>query len=182
MRRFTLFLVACLALVLCGCRGEHSAAALAASEVSKSPVPVRPDGNWTVSDPQVDQMDGLVRQFVETGAVVRVRLCFQDRKLCSVPAAIVAPEGCFIESNVDDRTYARRIRIKFDDGKAITEVWGISDSHHAVFPFNSGAFVRELGKHNVLRMEFGCADYDSSVTTFNVSGLQAALAGLKVHN
>jgi hypothetical protein len=57
-----------------------------------------------------------------------------------------------------------------------TETWEITDDHRGISPHYGQAFVALLEKHESLAVEFGCARYDSTVLTYNVHGLRAAIA------
>src|SRR5215475_13626245 len=109
------------------------------SQVSNTPQPtasasaasdVKPESKiktaWTVSAPNVNPMDKVSTQFVSTGYIVRLVLCFENGKPCghgSVPVFVTSP--CWVDGN-DAGSYRRRIRVKFDDDKPISENWGIS--------------------------------------------------------
>lgn len=126
-------------------------------------------------------MDGAVTKFLTTSGYIHLVLCFKDKKPCSVPVAVsIGQLNCVIESNVEGRSYSRRIRYKFDDGKPRTEVWGITDSRTAIFPHNPSAFVEDLKKHKTFAVEFGCDESDPGVVTnMSIQGLQASLDSLK---
>ena len=91
----------------------------------------------------------------------------------------MAPKSCFIESNVAGSTYSRRVRVKFDEERPTTEIWGIADNHNAIIPHGSQAFITKLKKHSSVAIEFGCADYDKDVVTMKIRGLQARLDEIK---
>jgi len=149
---------------------------------STFPQPTAPStSDWTISVPDVNKMDGVTTQFVSTGGFAHIRLEFKNNKLCAgscIPVALITPQaghGCFIESNVEGSMYSRRVRVKFDDGKPRTEVWGISDDHEAIFPHNPEGFIQEMKKHNSVFIEFGCDASDSYVMEIGIHGLQSAL-------
>lgn len=160
--------------------GQHqpvSTAVLTESTTTlPSTKPEAPKHHWTVDDPEVNPMDHVVTQFVANDGPVRVVLCYKNGKPCagdSVPLYIKGPGHCFIESNVYDEQYKRRIRVKFDDDeKPSTEIWGISTDHEALIPpFPS---FREIN-HKLMMLEFGCDESDSAVVTQDIEGLQEIL-------
>jgi hypothetical protein len=137
-------------------------------------------------------MDGVITRFVSSthcllegidfGGFAYLRLCVENGKPCSVPVAVDTPKGCFVESNVEDSNYSRRVRVKFDDEKPHTEIWSIVDSHHGIFPPNSPAFIAKLKKHSTFLIEFGCGASDSAVVTIGIRDLQSSLVSMKGSN
>jgi hypothetical protein len=71
------------------------------------------------------------------------------------------------------------VRAKFDDEKPSTEIWSIVDSHDAIFPHGSQAFIAKLKKHSKFLIEFGCDASDSDVITIGIRGLQSSLDSIK---
>jgi hypothetical protein len=140
--------------------------------------------NWSVTTPDVNSMDGVATQFINSeDRGVYLHLCFQSKGACDVPIAVQAPRDCFIESNVyhEYSSHLRRVRVKFDDEKPQVQVWGIADSHNAIIPHGSqAAFIDQLKKHKKFSIELGCASYDSDVVTLDIAGLPEAMATLSV--
>lgn len=124
-------------------------------------------------------MDGVVTRFLSTSGFAHLTLCFENGKPCSLPVYVVAPKSCFIESNVEGSSYSRRVRVKFDDQKPSTEVWGITDDHNGIFPHGSQAFIAKLKTHSKFMIEFGCDASDSDVIQMDIKGLQASLDAIK---
>jgi hypothetical protein len=56
-----------------------------------------------------------------------------------------------------------------------TEVWGISDDRHFIFPRHSAAFIGELKKHKSLLIEVGCDSSDIYEQEIAIAGLQDAI-------
>lgn len=137
------------------------------------------ESDWQISEPQVNPMDGVVSRFISTRGFAYIQLCFDNGKPCSVPVAVVAPKSCFIESNVEGSNYSRRVRVKFDDEKPSTAIWGITDRHNGIFPHGSQAFIAKLKKHSNFVIEFGCDASDSDVITMEIKGLQSSLDAIK---
>ena len=143
----------------------------------------KPKTDWNVSAGRINPMDNVSTQFVSTGYIVKLILCFENGKPCghgNAPVFVTSP--CWIEADEPGR-YRRTIRVKFDDNKALTERWGITDDHKGLTPPNPGAFVADLKKHKTLMVEFGCDRSDpGEVMTLLIQGLQEALdsAHLKV--
>jgi hypothetical protein len=70
--------------------------------------------------------------------------------------------------------------VKFDDEKPHIEIWSIVDSHDAIFPHGSQAFIAKLKKHSTFLIEFGCGASDSGdVITMGIRGLQSSLDQMK---
>jgi hypothetical protein len=152
---------------------------------SQAAVPAKPEvSNWNVTTPDVNSMDGVTTQFINSeNRGVYLHLCFQSKGACDVPIAVQAPRDCFIESNVyhEYSSHLRRVRVKFDDEKPQVQVWAIADSHNAIIPHGSqAAFIDQLKKHQKFSIELGCASYDSDVVTLDIAGLPEAMATLSV--
>jgi len=174
------------ALVLTACNSGSSVPSAPERAWRSTPAPTEtpsapeaPPSDWKISEPQINQMDGVVTRFVSTGGFAYLRLCFENGKPCSLPVWVAAPKHCFIESNVEGSSYSRRVRVKFDDEKPSTEVWSIVDSHDGIFPHGSQAFIAKLKKHSTFLIEFGCDASDSDVITIGIRGLQSSLDSLK---
>jgi hypothetical protein len=138
------------------------------------PAPSAPVSNWKVST-SVNKMDGVVTTFLNSSDTVHLHLCYQNKGACSIPVAVQVP--CYVESNVDGEysSTSRRVRVKFDGGAPRTEVWGITDDHHAIFPRRSAAFIAELKKHKSLLIEVGCDFSDTYEQEIAIAGLQDAI-------
>lgn len=139
--------------------------------------PIGSASPWKISIPKVNPMDGVRDQFVSTGLLISLVLCFENGKACRVPVYVDAANSvhCWIDGD-DIGSYHRRIRIKFDDGKARSETWGITDDHKGLIPPDSETFIAEMKRHKTLMVEFGCARYDrGSVITFDIQRLQETL-------
>ena len=117
-----MILILVTAMFLVSCNGPVSQPAETATTPAAKADPPKPESDWEVSDPETNKMDGVVTQFVSTKGYAYIHLCFQNGKPCSVPVAVVAPKSCYIEGNVEDHSYSRRVRVKFDDEKASTEI------------------------------------------------------------
>ncbi|HEY3929856.1 MAG TPA: hypothetical protein VGL89_15905 [Candidatus Koribacter sp.] len=153
-----------------------------ASSVSPEIAKAKPYSDWEIQEPTVNPMDNATSQFLSTGYTVTLVLCFQNGKPCghgSLPVYLKTPCS-WIDSN-ESTSSRRRIRIKFDDGKASTVNWGISDDHKAIFPPNPQAFTAELKKHKTFMVELGCDRSDpGEVVDIGVEGLQLALDSAKL--
>lgn len=152
---------------------------------SQAAAPAMPEvNNWSVTTPDVNRMDGIATQFINSeDRGVYLHLCFQSKGACDVPIAVQAPRNCFIESNVyhEYSSHLRSVRVKFDDGKPQVQVWGITDDHNAINPRGSqAAFIDQLKKHKKFSIELGCASDDSDVVTLDIAGLPEAMAKLSV--
>jgi len=164
----------------CNSGSSVSSAPERASTPTETPsIPEVSPSDWQISEPQVNSMDGAVTRFVSTSGFAHLCLCFKNGKPCSVPVWVQAPKHCFIESNVEGSNYSRRVRAKFDDEKPSTEIWSIVDSHDAIFPHGSQAFIAKLKKHSKFLIEFGCDASDSDVITIGIRGLQSSLDSIK---
>ncbi len=140
-------------------------------------------GLWDIQEPKISPIDGRKTQMLSTGTGSRLVLCFENGKLCGgSDAGVFVTSPCWVEGGEELGTrYQRRVRMRFDQDKFLTDTWGISDDHRGIFPHSPQTFISSLKRHKVLAVEFGCARYDSDVMTFSIDGLQAALdsAGLK---
>jgi hypothetical protein len=182
-RRLSVLLFGAVALTFTACQSStHSESALAegAASPSPSPTPKEPESAWSASEPKINKMDGVVTQFVYTSGFAYLHMCFENRKPCSVPVAVVAPKNCYIESNVEGSSWKRRVRVKFDNEKPQTQLWSISDQRNAIFPSGPAAFIAKLKTHSEFDIEFGCDESDPGETVaMNIKGLQARLDSLK---
>jgi hypothetical protein len=150
-----------------------------------APQEQKPDiGAWYIQEPQISPIDGIKTQLLSTGPIgTRVVLCFENGKLCGgdhVGVFVTSP--CWVDGGEElGNLYRRRVRLRFDTDRFLVETWGITDDHQGIFPLSQKNFVSSLKKHKSLALEFGCARSDSSVVTFDIHGLQAAIesAGLK---
>ena len=147
-----------------------------------TPAPAAPvvKVNWSLTEPKVNIMDGTSIQFINSNDPIYFHLCFQSKGSCSVPIDIQTPKGCYIENNVQGWSTRRSVRIKWDDEKAQAQQWSIDDSHTALIPPNSTAFINELKMHKKFSIQLGCASYDSAVMTLDIAGLPEAMATLSV--
>lgn len=170
------FLFSIVALVTC-CGCDVTKPVLSPASLAEKAIPSVPaaSSDWIVADPQVNKMDGAVTRIIKTRGPAQLVLCFENGKPCSVPVAVHVPSGCTVESNVENLEWSRRLRVRFDDEKARTEIWSIVDDREAVFPHNSAAFIAELKKHKTFMIELGCNPSDSYVLTVGIQGLQSAL-------
>lgn len=137
---------------------------------------LNPKTDWKVSAPDLNPMDNVSTQFVSTGYIVKLVLCFRNGRPCrdgSAPVFVTSP--CWIDGD-EPGSYHRKVRVKFDDEEPIAEHWGITDDHKGLTPPHTEVFVSELKKHKRLMVEFGCARSDvGEVTTLPIQGLQEAL-------
>ncbi len=143
----------------------------------------KPRTDWSLSAARINPMDNVSTQFVSTGYIIKLMLCFENGKPCghgNAPVFVTSP--CWIEGD-EPSSHHRTIRVKFDDSKALAEHWGITDDHKGLTPPDPGAFVADLKKHKTLMVEFGCDRSDpGEVIALSIQGLQEALdsAHLKV--
>jgi hypothetical protein len=155
----------------------------------ESPKPAPPEqksdiGAWYIQDPEISPIDGVRTQLLSTGPIgTRLAVCFEDGKLCGgkhIGVFVTSP--CWVDGGEEEGSfYRRQIRLRFDTDKFLVETWGISDDHHGVFPLSPRTFIASVKQHKSLAVEFGCDRSDSSVVTFEIQGLQAAIeaAGIK---
>ncbi len=171
-------------LTMSGCAPATTDSTPSQATEQATPTPAaQSENDWTVSAPKVNPMDGVKQQFVSTGHLVGLVLCFENGIPCHVPVYVGVADSvhCWIEGD-EVASYHRRIRIKFDDGKPRSEIWSITDDHKGLIPPRPQAFIAELKKHRTLMVEFGCDRSDpGDVITLGIRGLQEALdsAGLK---
>lgn len=77
-----------------------------------------------------------------------------------------------IEPQTDDHT----VTFSFDDGDEMTERWPDSTDHDALFAPDGAAFARRLAGARVLRFTFTPHNAPPARVTFQVAGLDGALA------
>jgi hypothetical protein len=79
-------------------------------------------------------------------------------------------------AKIEPRTEDHTVSLSFDGGEAVTELWPDSDDHDALFAPDGAAFARRLAGARTLRFGFSPHNAPPATATFQVAGLDRALA------
>ena len=109
------------------------------------------------------ESDDTVGVWMRTVRPVLVVRCIAG----AIEAFVFTSSAARIEPLTSDHT----VRVSFDDGGDLTERWGDSEEHDALFAPDGAAFVRQLLNARVVR--FGFTPHNATPVTarFNVAGL-----------
>jgi hypothetical protein len=146
--------------------------------------------HWDTLGARVNKMDGSRDQHVSVDAsdadgmvagslhYPELRLCFHNGKLCGGSDIGVMVAGHTVIEPLDyERSHSTSVRIRFDDGRPVRQVWGISDDDRALFPYgHEKQFANELLTHKVLYVEFSYYQHSAHTVSFQLNGLQEMLA------
>jgi hypothetical protein len=79
-------------------------------------------------------------------------------------------------AKIEPRTEDHTVTLRFDEAEAVTELWPDSDDHDALFAPDGRAFARRLAGARTLRFGFTPHNAPPAIATFQVAGLERALA------
>jgi len=133
----------------------------------------------------VNAIDGTKTEFLSMDSVdadgmdagrfqyANLRVCFANGRLCSGKSVGVAVEVHGIVKPISsEEDYSTSVRLKFDDEKAVSQTWGIADSHDALFPYGKEKqFLIQLLRHNKLVLEFSYFEKAPRTVSFELMGL-----------
>ena len=104
--------------------------------------------HWENSGVSVNAIDGATTEFLSLESTdadrydygkldyARLRICFENGKLCGGNNVSVGVKvGGMVAPMNYERSKDTSVRLRFDDEKPVNQVWGISDSNDALFPF-----------------------------------------------
>ena len=141
--------------------------------------------HWEDSGTSVSAIDGVKTEFLSIESTepdgidfgnlhyADLRICFENGKLCGGKhvGVGVTVHGMLASAGYDSE-YSTAVRLKFDDDKPISQMWGISDSHDTLFPYGKeGQFLSQLTQHNKLVLEFSYYEKAARTVTFDLAGL-----------
>jgi hypothetical protein len=150
--------------------------------------------HWTDNGPTVNSIDGTKTEFLSLDSsdadgdtlgqlsYAELTICFRDGKLCggkSVGVSVTV-HG-MVSPRSYDAQYETQVRLKLDSEKPESQIWGIADSHDAVFPTGrEKQFLGQLLKHNQLTLEFSYYEHAPRTLTFELAGLPEAMKSIGV--
>jgi hypothetical protein len=160
--------------------GETKAATLTTSSIHNTTAtsdPLPGIGDWKVRQ-ETNDMDGTKEGYVSIAAANEIRgvigssyrptLTIQCRK--RRPELVINLGGPLQNEYGEYDSYA--VRIRFDDGKPVTQRWTGATNNEAVFSPNPAQLVKQLSKTNTLYFEFTPFERTATTVTFHVSGLK----------
>jgi hypothetical protein len=141
--------------------------------------------HWEDSGTSVNPIDGSKTEFLSMESTdadgvdfdkmhfANLRICFKDGTLCGGKTIGVGITVHGMLASVGyESEYSTPVRLKFDDDKPVSQTWGISDSHDALFPSGKeGQFLSQLIQHNKLVLEFSYYEKAARTVTFDITGL-----------
>jgi hypothetical protein len=153
-------------------RPENVAPPAGVSTVPDSAQPTKPpQGNWRI-DESTNAMDGVKTTVLgnwhgDSGVVIR----FRGKHL---EAYVTTPEMV----GHDDTS----VRLRFDDGKPISQVWSRSEDFHALFSPDPRWLVTKLQASQKLYIEYHPYEKVPETLSFDVAGLVAPKALLDAYD
>lgn len=98
-----------------------------------------------------------------------------DKKLVITCAENKTKVYVAVASQVESTEYRSPVRLKFDDGPAIKERWGVSDGGEALFAPNGMALLRRLSRSKQFLFEYTPFRMSDRVIAFHLVGLNEQL-------
>lgn len=142
----------------------------------RAPAPYVPE--WNAGE-RKDPMDDKVTNTLSRGADEEIHARFGTvRPTLMFRCANNKLEGLInVDTSVDYdySSYRSQIRLRFDDGQAITEHWGISKSREAVFAPSAKKLIDQLAASERMRIEVKLLGGGSSVASFTSGDLKTKL-------